>query len=300
MIDFETLQALSGGRAKADAACPLCGPGCKTPTNRTRKVLRIYNPGPGFATYYCARCGTKDFAHADSGDKPKGGNGRAVEDQIAKRFAAAVAAPLVKTEPAPDKSAKARYWWSQRRPIAGSIAERYLRDCRGYHGPLPETLGFLPARGDHPPSMVAAFGIPNEPTPGRLVVNDDAVTAVHFTKLRPDGSSKAGTAKDKTMLGPAKGQPIVLRPVNDLGGLLIAEGIENALACHASGLGLWAAGSAPFLPDVADKVPDYVEAVTIVADVDDSGAGLRKSKELGQLLLKRGLDVRLEMRGHHG
>ena len=52
----------------------------------------------------------------------------------------------------------------------------------------------------------------------------------------------------------------MLRPVNDIGGLLIAEGIENALACHASGLGLWAAGSAGRLPALADKVPDYVEA----------------------------------------
>jgi hypothetical protein len=50
------------------------------------------------------------------------------------------------------------------------------------------------------------------------------------------------------MLGRSVGQPIVLAPVNDLGGLLIAEGIETTLACHASGLGLWAAGSASRLP----------------------------------------------------
>jgi hypothetical protein len=30
MIDYSTLQDLSHGKAVADAACPLCGPGCKT------------------------------------------------------------------------------------------------------------------------------------------------------------------------------------------------------------------------------------------------------------------------------
>jgi hypothetical protein len=118
--------------------------------------------------------------------------------------------------------------------------------------------------------------------------------------LRHNGSGKAGTDRDKIMLGPSSGWPIVLRPVNDLGGLLIAEGIENALSCDASGLGLWAAGAASRLPAIADKVPAYVEAVTIVADTDDSGVGVKFSKQLGQLLLKRGLDVLLEMGAGNG
>jgi hypothetical protein len=38
---------------------------------------------------------------------------------------------------------KAQNLWHRRRPIAGTIAEDYLRN-RGYRGPIPVTLGFLP------------------------------------------------------------------------------------------------------------------------------------------------------------
>jgi hypothetical protein len=278
-FDYQTLQQLSGGAAEIETTCPACSAGRK-PFNRNKKVLKIWNRGPGFATYGCAHCGEAGYAH-DSGKT--NGASRASEDDVAKRVAAAIAAPrLIKTEPAPDKSATARYLWSQRRPIAGTIAER------GYHGPLPETLGFLPANGEYLPAMIAVFGRPSD------------VTNVHITKLRRDGSGKADVEPAKIMVGPSNDQPIMLRPVNGLGGLLIAEGIENTLACHASGLGLWAAGCAGRLPAIADKVPAYVEAVTIVADTDDSGAGLKFSKQLGQLLLKRGFEVFLEMGGPHG
>jgi DNA primase len=39
---------------------------------------------------------------------------------------------------------KAAWLWSQRKPIVGSIAEKYLRETRKYSGPLPATLAFLP------------------------------------------------------------------------------------------------------------------------------------------------------------
>jgi hypothetical protein len=282
MIDFETLVNLSRGAAVADAACPLCGPARKHASNRTRKVMRIWNEGDDFITYHCERCAASGHA------KAKGSQQSAPRPRP------------VKTEPTLDRSHTARFLWSQRKPIAGSIAEIYLRDCRGYRGPLPATLGFLPARGEHPPAMIAAFGIPSETEPGCLVVDDNAMTGVHLTKLKPDGFGKAGTDKDKIMLGPSKGHPIVLQPVSDLGGLLIAEGIETTLAASASGLGLWAAGAASRLPAVADKMPSYVEAVTIIADTDDSGDGIKFSKQLGQLLRKRGLQVFLETGGRHG
>src|SRR5258707_12975901 len=49
---------------------------------------------------------------------------------------------------------KAARMWANRRPIAGTIAERYLREVRGfgYALPLSATLGFLPPYklGYHP------------------------------------------------------------------------------------------------------------------------------------------------------
>jgi hypothetical protein len=120
--------------------------------------------------------------------------------------------------------------------------------------------------------MIAAFGIAYEPEPGLLEIPDIAVRGVHITRLTANGSGKAGTERDKIMIGSSIGYPIVLAPPNDLGCLAIAKGIEDALSIHDdTGLGVWAAGSASRLPSLADVVPRYIEAVTITVDDDDIG-----------------------------
>jgi hypothetical protein len=87
------------------------------------------------------------------------------------------------------------------------------------------------------------------------------------------------------MIGRSVGFPIVVAPVNDLLGLSIAEGIEDALSLHeATGLGAWAAGSANRLPALADRIPSYVEIVSIAADDDD--VGLKYADELGKIVLR--------------
>ena len=99
----------------------------------------------------------------------------------------------------------------------------------------------------------------------------------------------------KVFIGSAPGLPIVLAPVNDLGGLGIAEGIEDALSLHqGTGLGAWAAGAANRLPALARAVPRYVECVNVL--VDDNEPGRKYSYELARQLRKvRGsrFDVRL-------
>jgi hypothetical protein len=113
---------------------------------------------------------------------------------------------------------------------------------------------------------------------------------VHITKLKQDGSDKAGTEADKLTIGLANKSPIMLAPPNDLLGLAIAEGIEDALSAHqATGLGAWAAGTAGRLPDMADAVPAYIESVTIMVDADASGE--KNSIELAQRLIARGVEV---------
>jgi hypothetical protein len=110
---------------------------------------------------------------------------------------------------------------------------------------LPATLGFLPARGDHPPAMIAAFGLAHEVEPGVIAITDDAIRGVHLTRLLPDGSDRDRGDQAKIMIGHSKGSHIVLAPPNDLLGMSIAEGIENGIALHeTTGLGAWAAGSA--------------------------------------------------------
>src|SRR5262249_53896051 len=132
--------------------------------------------------------------------------------------------------------------WKSRKPIAGSIAETYLRQARGYRGALPATLGFLAPRGEHGPAMIAAFGMAYEPVPKLLEIADVQVRGIHLTRLPANGSGKAGTERDKIMICSSIGYPIVLAPPNDLMGLAITEGIEDALSIHDdTGLGAWAA-----------------------------------------------------------
>ena len=85
------------------------------------------------------------------------------------------------------------------------------------------------------------------------------------------------------MIGRSAGSPIVLAPTNDLLGIAVTEGIEDGLSVHlATGLGVWAAGSASRLPALADAIPSYVECVTIL--VDDDKAGRRYARELAARL----------------
>lgn len=94
-------------------------------------------------------------------------------------------------------------------------------------------LRFMPARGDHPPAMISRFGDAARPT------------GVHLTKIKPDGSGKAGTDKDKIMIGASQGQPIIVADNPDREELIIAEGIEDAASLAlVTGWSAWAAGSA--------------------------------------------------------
>ena len=179
------------------------------------------------------------------------------------------------------QATKAKWLWSLHKPIIGSPAETYLREARHYSGPLPATsLGYLPARDEHLHAMIAAYGI-------------GEITAVHLTKLAPDGMGKAGTDKDKITVASPLSKPIVLAPPNDLLGIAVTEGIEDALSVHeATGLGAWAAGAAGFMPAPAETVPDYIETVTIYAHPDKAGQdGARK---LAGALARRGIEIFLE------
>jgi hypothetical protein len=188
---------------------------------------------------------------------------------------------------------KAGWLWSRRKPIIGSIAERYVREVRKYSGLLPPTLGFLPPlKPEHHPALIAAFAVVDELEPG-VLGKPQNVTALHFTLLKPDGSDKAKVESPKFTVGPPLGKPIVLAPANDLLGLAITEGIEDALTAHqATGLGAWAAGSASFMPALAATVPDYIEAVTIFAHSDRTGA--ENARKLAELLRKRRIEVTVE------
>jgi hypothetical protein len=280
-LDLDTVDRLIGRRLGTfDVPCPLCGPD-KSVRGQQRKVLRVWRLEKGFAGFCCARCG--EHGHIRDRQAPPPDPVRLAKARVEAAEHARVATA--------DRLAKARWLWSQRKPIAGSLVETYLRQARGYGGPLPATLGYLPPRGEHGPAMIAAFGLAHEVEPGVIDITDNAVCGVHLTRLLPDGSDRERGEGGKIMVGFSAGSPIVLAPPNDLLGMAVAEGIENAIAVHeTTGLGAWAAGSASRMPALADAVPDYCDCLTIVADDDIDGR--RHAATLADRVRARGIEVR--------
>jgi hypothetical protein len=188
---------------------------------------------------------------------------------------------------------KAAWLWSRRRPITGTPAEFYLRAARGYSRPIPRTLAFLPpSKPEHHPAMMAAFGVCNELEPG-VVGEPLNVDSVHLTLLKPDGSGKADIDRNKLIVGRPHARPIAVAPPNDLLGLAITEGIEDALSAHeGAGVGAWAAGAAGFMPALASAVPEWIEAATIYAHADKNGR--EGAFKLAAALSRRGVEVFVE------
>lgn len=252
--------------------CPACAPLCKTPIGRSKQVRVVWQRQDGHLVKYCHRC----------------------EDQKTEPKPVGFVAPklLVRRRTEVERAQLAAYLWSRSKPFMGTLANAYLSHVRGIRVRPPATLRFLPSYDQHPPAMIAAFGLTGENEPGRLG-KPDHVCAVHLTLLSGNGLTSLG----KRMVGLPSGVPIALAPPNDGLGLVIAEGVEDALSLHeATGLGAWAAGSAAHMGKLGDAVPDYIECVTLAED--DNKAGQKACHRLGQALLARGFEVRcLRLKG---
>lgn len=120
-------------------------------------------------------------------------------------------------------------------------------------------LRFLPERGAYHPAMIARFGTGD-------------VTGIHLTRLSTDGG-KAGSEKDKIMIGPSMGQPIIVRDNPDRGELMVTEGIEDAASLAiVTGWSAWAAGSAG---RIAAALSDATSFDKVFIAVDHDQAGMR-------------------------
>jgi len=160
------------------------------------------------------------------------------------------------------RATQARAIWREAQPIAGTVAETYLRG-RGITCPLPATLRFHPDTWHGPtarriPALVA-------------LVNGGDGFAVHRTYLRADGSGKATVDPPKAMLGAVAGGAV--RLTDTPGPLVVAEGIETALSL-ACGLlrapaTVWAALSTSGIRGL--HLPPQPGRLTIAPDGDDPG-----------------------------
>lgn len=269
------------GRIDRVGPCPGCGGNDRFSINIKKQLFRCRrcNPKGGDVIALVMHLDFCDFITAVK---------TLTNDQIERASTTPVAPNEGADNYEHEQHRKAAWLWSRRRPVTGTIAETYLRRARGITCALPLTLGFLPAYKQHAPALIAAFAIPAEPEPGILAAPSN-IGAVHLIALKPDGSGKADIEKPKTTVGSPGGLAIVAAPPNDLLTIAITEGIEDALSLHqALGVGGWAAGSAPFMPKLAQHVPDYIETVIIELHPD---GGRCQGLELKSLLRARNIEV---------
>ena len=184
-------------------------------------------------------------------------------------------------EEANRRSLQAQRLWSETWPIAGSLAEQYLRQ-RAITCELPDTLRHH-VECWHPsakrlPAMLA-------------VVEGAADFALHRTYLMQDGSGKAKVDPPKAMLGQVSGGAVRLAKAS--GPLVVAEGVETALSLCCGLLNgpatVWAALSTAGL--VSLKLPPKVGKLVIVADNDK--AGHRAANDLATKASQIGWEVTL-------
>lgn len=177
--------------------------------------------------------------------------------------------------------------WREALAAAGTAVEAYLAS-RGLLLPADAPLRFHPTawrnrdNGPPGPALVALM----------TAAETNEVCGAHVTYLRDDGRGKAAGDKAKVMLGAAG--VVRLVPDDEVAlGLGLAEGIETALAVIQRGgwAPVWAATSAgairrfPVLPGI--------EALTVFADADASGAGTDAARDCCRRWAEAGREARI-------
>jgi hypothetical protein len=156
-IDWPFVEFTTAGKVgKYDIACPACGP-TKRAASRRRPVMRIWRIDQHFGTFHCVRCGERGYVRSGSS---------AVRPDPAALVRARAEAAERENKGRAERLAKARALWARRRPIIGTLAEKYLRNVRGIACPLLATWAYLPpGRPEHAPALIAAYGMPPSRSP---------------------------------------------------------------------------------------------------------------------------------------
>lgn len=189
-------------------------------------------------------------------------------------------------------------WKEAAIPVQGDPVWRYLERRGCLPAVMPSTLRFHPAL----PYWMADGGKPvrlgSYPAMLAAVQGADGITvAIHRTYLQHDGCKavvrdpasgdslpvkKSKARKEGVMPGAA----VRLFPVSG-GRLVVAEGIETALAVHVmTGAPVWACVSASGLASVV--LPPEAKEVFVAADHDPNGAGQRAAQALAERMKQEG------------
>lgn len=186
-----------------------------------------------------------------------------------------------------DGAADAQRLFAESRPLAGTVAETYLRS-RGF----PGADGFSELRF-HPRCLYReSAGASVQYWPALIAaVTDDAgtITGVMRTYLARDGREKVPLACPRKALGALAGNAVRFGDARDA--LIIGEGIETVLSLRRvlPGMPIAAALSAQHLR--AFEIPPPVKRLYIAVDRDD--AGLNAAEASRQRARDDGVDVRL-------
>ena len=184
--------------------------------------------------------------------------------------------------PAGSPDAAARLW-ARTRPIAGTLAEAYLR-ARGIAptGDLP-ALRFHPACWYRPEPQA-----PRQSWPALIAAVTDhsgTITGIQRTWLARDGSGKAPVATPRRALGQLLGNGVRFCPVRHV--LAAGEGIETMLALLQA---------LPALPVVAALSANHLAALSFPADLrrlyivrDNDAAGRAAARRLTERASAAGL-----------
>lgn len=258
---LDDIRNLVGNRLGVhDVACPECGPQCKSPVNRKRRVLRVWWEEQAFARYRCARCELQGYTR-------EGGAHYVRTPQ-----------PLPARHEPPDDAERAERAvaiWKETVPLAGTPAEAYLKH-RGvpYDGPALRWHPSCPfGKGTRAGCMIGLV---------RNIVTN-APQAIHRTAIDQHGKKLSDLGSNgRLTYGPIGGGAIKLTPDEDVSTVIaIGEGIETTLSIRRlpdlDTLPVWSVLAANQL--AAFPVMPSIACLWIGVDNDESGTGQRAADE---------------------
>ena len=183
--------------------------------------------------------------------------------------------PVAPRAPAPRGSAEAaRRLWAIAKPIAGTLAEAYLRNRGIIHLTSCEALRFHPRCWYRPDEHA-----PTETWPAMIAAVTDlpgAITGVHRTWIAPDGLGKAPIDTPRRAMGDLLGHAVRFGRAVDV--MIVGEGLETVLSLRQV---------MPLLPAAAALSANHLAALELAAGLrrlyiarDNDPAGQRAAETL--------------------
>lgn len=272
-LSFDMLDRLLGGRAKRELPCPLCSH-LRKPAHRKSLCFGLMRRSDDEIVFHCMNCGQNGKRSANWQEAGTRKRDRVPPTQ--PRRAESVG------ERSTDDLAAAL--WSRAVPAAGTLADVYWAH-RNLVPPVPPSIRFLADHQGHP-TLICAAGF-------STLDGDDwripEVSGVQRIFLKPDGLGKSQPPKS---LGSMKGKPVCVHVNPESLALVIGEGVEKVHAlAQAMNVDGWSCSGKSFLPHLADAIPDIIECVSIIRDLD--GTADREVDELAARIVSRGIEARI-------